>query len=88
VTGAALEEIAARTGTPRFLLADVLDQELKRGRVRRDYEGRYELVRERFDANVLAALDHLEPPDFNGSRPAEKVQLGARPWGALARSFS
>jgi hypothetical protein len=65
------------------LVAVVLAEEVRSGRVVRDLDG-YRLVEERFDADVLRALRAIAPPDLDHSRPIRR----AAPVGALARSFA
>lgn len=73
---------------PRPVVADVLAEELRLGRVVSVGDGRYRLVPERFDPDVLAALRLVAPLDTDHSRTARRVRLGARPSGELARAFS
>ena len=60
----ALDELAARLALTsrqqRRWLAEVVADELQRGRLRHDEQGALALVAERFDANVLDALRSLE----------------------------
>jgi hypothetical protein len=86
MSGATLEEIRSRPRGSRLFLADVLADEVERGRVRLDGDGRYELVRERFDANVLDALVTLQPADDDGSSAATRFRLDRPSTGQLARS--
>lgn len=83
-----LDEIAARTGASRFRLADVLAEEVEAGRVSVDGAGCYELVADRFDPDVLAALADLAPPDDDFSRVATTVRISAPATGELAKAFA
>jgi hypothetical protein len=69
------------------LVANVLAEEVRAGRVVRDLDG-YRLVEERFPADVLAALRALGPPDPDHSRPVKRSRLSVRPTGELARAFA
>jgi hypothetical protein len=73
VSGATLEEILDRTHGSRRFLVDVLDEEVRRGRVRRE-GNRYELVPEAFDEEVIRALAKLQPTDPDASRPYRAAQ--------------
>jgi hypothetical protein len=61
--GLTLDELAARSGQPRELLATVLAAELRqrRRRVWMDEDGRYRLVADRFDEETITALAGLAP---------------------------
>jgi hypothetical protein len=63
--GLTLDELAARSGQPRELLATVLAAELRRRRRRvwMDEEGRYRLVADRFDEETITALAALARPE-------------------------
>jgi hypothetical protein len=73
--GASIDELAVRLSVRRSLLEDVLGEEVELGRVRRDpRDGRYRIVPERFEREVLHALWNLGPEDdVDESRPARRV---------------
>jgi len=83
-----LDELVVRTRISRFRLVDVLQDEIEAGRVRVDGDGRYELVPDRFNPDVLAALVELEPSDDDRSHEVSKLRISAPSSGELARSFA
>jgi hypothetical protein len=83
-----LDELVARTFVSRYRLADVLQDEIEAGRVRVDGDGGYELVPDRFDPDVLAALAELEPSDDDRSHHVPMLRISAPSSGELARSFA
>jgi hypothetical protein len=77
----ALPEIAARIGIDDTLVHAVLVDEVERGRVARDEQGRYRLVVETFDPKTLAALlaiDESATPRCNANPPGRGNTFGWR----------
>jgi hypothetical protein len=72
-------------GHPPALVAEVLSQEVARGRVVR-VAGGYALVPGAFPRDVLAALRRIAPADLDGACTARR--RGRAPVGRLARSFA
>ena len=74
-------------GHPRGVVALVLGEEIRRGRVVHA-DGLYVLVPDAFDADVLVALRRLAPPDPDDARFARPGRPVPRVRGNLARSFA
>jgi hypothetical protein len=74
VAGLSLDDLVARTGHPRYRLEVVLREEVLRGRVVRDEDGRFAFAPGSLPADVVAALRGLSRPDvaamaFGRGRP-------------------
>jgi hypothetical protein len=59
--GVTVDELADRARVRRGVLVEVLDEELRRGRVVRDAGGRYAIVLDRFPPETIEALRQLRP---------------------------
>jgi hypothetical protein len=86
MSGVTIDELADRARIRRQVLAEILEDELRDGRVRRDDDGRYTIVCERFARETLEAFRDLQPFEAeddsrfaNGHRRVKLVTGAFRP---------
>jgi hypothetical protein len=78
VSGATIEELASRTHARLGVLAEILEQEVRDGRVLRDDAGRYAIVPERFARESIEGLRQLRPLDTDDLSSFARQTSGRR----------
>jgi hypothetical protein len=87
MSGVTIDELADLARVRRNALAEIFEEEVRKGRVRRDDDDRYAIVLERFPRESIEAVRRLRPPEVEDCSRFARSTDGRRRVRLVSGSF-